>query len=361
MDETLPLPLRTDLLQWPGFQEPQAPAAPEPGPGILKADANENPYGCLPQVREALAALSPWLYPDATYTRLRQAVARYCSHGIGAEQVVLGNGADEVIDLVLRATLEPGDEAVNLPPTFGMYEFFARLNRGQVVEVPRDEAFEVPVAEVLKALTPRTKVIVVCSPNNPTGNPLPPEDLLALLETGRWILLDETYYEFSGETAAPLLREWPNLVLVRSLSKWAGLAGLRLGYGLMSPALAEFLQRMRPPYNVNAAAAAAALVSLEHAPLALAHVRQIVEERERLFARLQASEVLRPLPSQGNFLLCFVERGEPADLRAFLEAQGIWLRWFGGPRLGRAVRITVGRPQDSERILEALTAWRERR
>ncbi|MGC8838961.1 MAG: histidinol-phosphate transaminase [Anaerolineae bacterium] len=360
MDEVT-LPLRPDLQEWPGFQEPQAPEAPEPGQDILKADANENPYGCLPQVREALAGLSPWLYPDATYTRLREAVARYCGHGLAAGQVVLGNGADEVIDLVLRATLEPGDEAVNLPPTFGMYEFFIRLNRGRVLEVPRDEAFEVLVGEVLKALTPRTRVIVVCSPNNPTGNPLPRDGLLALLDTGRWVLLDETYYEFSGETAAPLLQEWPNLVLVRSLSKWAGLAGLRLGYGLMSPALAEFLQRMRPPYNVNAAAAAAALVSLEQADLALAYVRKIVEERERLFARLQVSGVLRPLPSRGNFLLCFVEQGEPAELRAFLEAQGIWLRWFGGPRLGRAVRISVGRPEDSDRLVRALTAWREQR
>lgn len=360
MDERV-LPLRADLLEWPGFQEPQAPTAPEARPGILKADANENPYGCLPQVREALAALPPWLYPDPTYSRLREAVARYCGHGIGVGRVVLGNGADEVIDLVLRAILEPGDEVINLPPTFGMYEFFARLNRGRVVEVPRDGAFEVPAAEVRKALTPRAKAIVVCSPNNPTGNPLPREDLLVLLETGRWVLLDETYYEFSGETAAPLLQEWPNLVLIRSLSKWAGLAGLRLGYGLMAPALAEFLQRMRPPYNVNAAAAAAALVSLEHAKLALVHVRKIVEERERLFAHLQASGVLRPLPSQGNFLLCFVERGAPAELRAFLEARGIWLRWFSGSRLDRAVRISVGRPEDSDRILDALAEWRERR
>lgn len=360
MDVTA-FPLRTDLLTWPGFQEPQAPETPEPGPHVLKADANENPYGCLPQVREALASLSPWLYPDATYRQLREAVARYCGHGIAAEQVVLGNGADEVIDLVLRATLEPGDGAVNLPPTFGMYEFFIRLNRGQVVEIPRDEAFEVPVGEVLRALTSRTKAIVVCSPNNPTGNPLPRDDLLALLDTGRWVLLDETYYEFSGETAASLLREWPNLVLVRSMSKWAGLAGLRLGYGLMSPALAEFLQRMRPPYNVNAAAVAAGLVSLEHADLALAYVRKIVEERERLFACLRASGVLRPLPSRGNFLLCFMEQGEPAELRSFLEGQGIWLRWFSGPRLGRAVRISVGRPEDSDRILRALAAWRERR
>ncbi len=357
----IPLSLRTDLLKWPCFQEPQAPEAPEPGPYILKADANENPYGCLPQVREALASLSPWLYPDATYRHLREAVARYCGHDIGAEQVVLGNGADEVIDLVLRATLEPGDGVVNLPPTFGMYEFFIRLNRGEVVEVPRDRAFEVPVEEVLRALTPRTKAIVVCSPNNPTGNPLPRVDLLTLLETRRWVLLDETYYEFSGETAAPLLREWPNLVLVRSLSKWAGLAGLRLGYGLMSPTLAEFLQRMRPPYNVNAAAVAAALVSLEHADLALTYVRKIVEERECLFARLGASGVLRPLPSRGNFLLCFVDQGDPAELRAFLEGQGIWLRWFGGPRLSRAVRISVGRPEDSDRLLEALARWRERR
>ncbi|MBC7224342.1 MAG: histidinol-phosphate aminotransferase family protein, partial [Anaerolineae bacterium] len=295
-----------------------------------------------------------------TYRQLREEVARYCGHGVEASHVVLGNGADEVIDLVLRATLDPGDEVVNLPPTFGMYEFFARLNRSRVVDVPRDEDFRVQPEAVRNALTPRTKVIVVCSPNNPTGNPLPWEHLLALLETGRLVLLDETYYEFHGETAAPLLREWPNLVIVRSLSKWAGLAGLRLGYGLMAPALADFLQRMRPPYNVNAAAAAAALASLRHADVALCRVRKIVEERERLFARLLESEVLRPLPSRGNFLLCFVEHGAPAALRAFLEAQGIWLRWYGRPPLERAVRITVGRPEDSDRIVDALAAWRDR-
>lgn len=361
MGDERTLPLRADLLTWPGFQEPQAPTAPDPSQDILKADANENPYGCVPQAREALAGLAPWLYPDPTYRELREEVARYCGHGLEASQVVLGTGADEVIDLVLRATLDPGDEMVNLPPTFGMYEFFARLNRGRVVDVPRDEDFQVQPQAVRNALTPRTKVIVACSPNNPTGNPLPREDLLALLETGRLVLLDETYYEFHGETAAPLLREWPNLVIIRSLSKWAGLAGLRLGYGLMTPALADFLQRMRPPYNVNAAAAAAALASLHHADLALSRVRKIVEERERLFVRLLELEVLRPQPSRGNFLLCFVKQGAPADLRAFLQARGIWLRWFSSPPLERTVRITVGRPEDSDRILRALAEWREHR
>lgn len=349
--------LRTDLQQHACFQAPPAVQVASLQDGEIKADTNENPYGCTPEARAALAGVIPSLYPDPSYIQLREALAAYC--GADAGQVVPGNGADELIDLVLRATLEPGEQAVNLTPTFGMYEFFIRLNRGEVLEVPRDAAFAVPVDGVLQALTPKTKAIFVCSPNNPSGNLLPRGDLLALLATGRLVVVDETYYEFCGQTVTPLLREYPNLAVLRTLSKWAGMAGLRLGYAVLPPDLADLLNRIRPPYNVNAAASAAALACLRRPGEALATVEKIVQERARLFARLQELEFVCPLPSEANFLLCFIREGPMASLREFLERRGIWLRWYSGPRLGRAVRITVGRPEHTDRLVAALREWRE--
>jgi len=349
--------LRSDLQNDTCFQEPQAVQPAGLADDEIKADANENPYGCIPEAQAALSGVLPSLYPDPSYRQLRREIASYC--GVDPVQVVPGNGADELIDLVLRACLEPGEEVVNLTPTFGMYEFFIRLNRGQVVEVPRDEEFNVPVDRVLQRLTSQTKAIVACSPNNPTGNLLPQRDLLALLDTGRLVILDETYYEFCGQTALPLLRDYPNLAVIRSLSKWAGMAGLRLGYAILPLEMATFLNRIRPPYNVNAAAQAAAMACLRHRDAALASAGRIARERDRLFAQLRAEDFLRPLPSQTNFILCFVRDGEMSSLREFLEGQGIWLRWFRDPRLERAVRITVGRPAHTDRLVTALREWRE--
>ncbi|NLE77542.1 MAG: histidinol-phosphate transaminase [Chloroflexi bacterium] len=347
--------LRADLQDRSRFPAPQSGEPTRQVSQAMKADANENPYGCPPQALEALRSVSPHRYPDASYTCLRQALAAYAH--VDSAQVVVGNGADELIDLTLRACLEPGETVLNFPPTFGIYDFFTHLNRGRVRELPRDDQFAVPLPGALEAASGSVKAIFVCSPNNPTGAPLPEADLLALLDTGRLVVADETYFEFCGQTAVPWLQRYPNLIVLRSLSKWAGLAGLRLGYALAAPPLADLLNGIRSPYNVNVAAEAAALACLRHAEQILGGVRRLVEERERLCACLERQGTLRPLPSQGNYLLCFLPQGDADSLRRALAGEGVLLRWYDTPRLRRAVRVSVGRPEDSDLLLAALARW----
>jgi len=319
--------------------------------GAIKLDGNENPYGPSPQARRALARYPYYhFYPDPYQRQLRQALASYV--GLGEEYLVAGAGSDELIDLVLRLFLEPGDQVLNLTPTFGMYSFCTQVCGGQVVEVPRDEGFNVDLARVRRALGPRSRVIFIASPNNPTGNPVPEETAREFLGLGLLVVVDEAYYEFYGQTLAPLVPEYENLIVLRTFSKWAGLAGLRVGYGVFPPRLAETLLRAKPPYNINVAASVAALASLEDLPYLQGNIQRLLRERERLFQGLKAVPGLQPYPSQANFILCRV----PDARRVWqgLRARGIFVRYFDTPRLRDCLRISVGKPQHTRALLQAL-------
>ncbi|MCX6023812.1 MAG: aminotransferase class I/II-fold pyridoxal phosphate-dependent enzyme, partial [Chloroflexi bacterium] len=226
-----------DALLRPHFRDTEAYASIEPvevlarrlgipEDQIVKLDGNENPYGPSPRALAALASFGGYhIYPDPAQRDLRTALAAYT--GLPVECLLPGNGSDELIDLLMRLTLEPGDNVVTSGPTFGMYSFNAGICAGSCIDVPRDAAFTVPVAALAAAVTPRTKLIILPSPNNPTGNVLPRADLLKLLKLGPLVLLDEAYGEFAGESALDLVPQHENLVVLRTFSKWAGLAGLR--------------------------------------------------------------------------------------------------------------------------------------
>ena len=237
---------------------------------ILKLDANENPYGCSPRVREALANY-PYLniYPDAAQTELRENLSQYV--GLGPEYIVAGNGSDELIDLLLRIFVAPGDEVITTVPTFDMYRFCTQVCRGKVIEVVRLANFEVDVPAIKAAITKRTRLIFITNPNNPTGTVVPRNDILALAETGLPLVIDEAYYEFSGQTVANLVPEYNNLMVLRTFSKWAGLAGLRIGYGIFPAKIADILLKIKPPYNVNMAATVAARESIKDARISPRH------------------------------------------------------------------------------------------
>ena len=227
---------------------------------VVKLNANENPYGPSPKVFEALAqAHRVHVYPDPAQVAMRKALAGYT--GIGAEHIVVGNGSDEIIDLVFRAVLAPGDCIVNSPPTFGMYDVTARICGASVIEVERDEHFALDVDGVLAAAA-QAKIIVLASPNNPSGNATPAGDIERLLDSPCVVVVDEAYAEFNARSVANLVIEHPNLVVLRTMSKWAGLAGLRVGYGMMAADMADVLMRGKPPYNVSQAAEGALLASL---------------------------------------------------------------------------------------------------
>ena len=365
---------------------------------IIKLDANENPYGASPRVYAALGdvARSPLnyhIYPDPGSTALREALSEYT--GIDASHLVAGHGADELIDLVIRLFIAPGDVVLNCPPTFGMYPFDTELNGGRVVNVPRRSDFSVDVEGVVSVVESdgMPKLLFLTSPNNPDGGLLGDDELRELLGLPLIVVLDEAYIEFASpatsiskkmsmqqrrrrvtqrdviaptnpserhannkKSRAQWVLEHENLIVLRTFSKWAGLAGLRVGYGIFPLWLVSELLKIKQPYNVNVAGAAAAIASLQDVAYLMENVRKIVEERERLFAALAEVDFLEPVPSHANFLLCRVLGRPAAELKEELARQGILVRYFETPRLREYVRISVGKPEETAALLQALTA-----
>jgi len=322
---------------------------------VIKLDGNENPYGCSPKVYQALATYPFYHnYPDPEQRELRKALERYT--GLDRTHIVCGMGSDELIDLTLRLFLKPGDEVINCPPTFGMYPFSTDVCGGRVVDIPRTEDFALDMAGIKKALTKRTKVIFVASPNNPTGDIATEKEIMELVGTGKIVVVDEAYFEFSNVTVANLVPAYPNLIVLRTFSKWAGLAGLRIGYGFFPVDIANYMMKIKQPYNANAAAQAAVLASLADIEYLRANVAKIVMERERLFGKLKGLGWLKPYPSSGNFILCSLPEGKAKKIWQQLRKKGIFVRYFDTPRLKDCLRISVGRPEDTDALIEVLTS-----
>lgn len=378
----------------PGLAAMKGYAAIEPveileqqtGRRIIKLDGNENPYGCSPKVYQSLSNYSYYhIYPDPEQRMLRRALKEYT--GLSCEYIVCGNGSDELIDLILRLFLQPGDEVINCPPTFGMYPVSTDVCGGKVVDVSRDENFAVDIPGIKRALNEKTKVIFIASPNNPTGNGIIEEEVIELVGTGRIVVVDEAYFEFSNMTMAKLVLEHPNLVVLRTFSKWAGLAGLRIGYGIFSTEIAAYLMKIKPPYNINVAAQAAVLASLADIDYLRSNVAKITAERERLLTKLGELEWLKPYPSQANFILCSLHcssgsfssrQSEPSacwhseaspgchseersneespakQLWRQLRKKGIFVRYYDSPGLENCLRISVGKPGDTDALINAL-------
>jgi histidinol-phosphate aminotransferase len=325
---------------------------------IVKLDANENPYGPSPGVREALAAMPhPHIYPDPESRHLRRALADYA--GLPSKYLLVGHGADELIDLVMRLFITPGDVILNCPPTFGMYRFDAAVNGARVLSLTRRANFGLDVGCIVEAVSgePRAKLLFVTSPNNPDGGLLPDDDLRRLLRLPLIVVLDEAYVEFAGLEHSRIgwVTELDNLIVLRTFSKWAGLAGLRLGYGAFPPTIIEHLWKIKQPYNVSVAAQVAGLASLADLDYLRANVARIIAERERLAEALSEVSYLRPYPSYANFILCQVVGRDARELRQALAARGILIRYYSSPGLTDHVRFSVGTPEQTERLVAELS------
>ena len=326
---------------------------------IVKLDANENPYGPSPRAVQAMSNF-PYnhIYPDPSHTLLREALGGYTR--LDRDYILCGSGSDELLDLVLRLFIEPGDAIINCPPTFGMYSFLAGVCGARIVEAPRRSDFSIDV-EAIEACfaedgahSRRAKVIFICQPNNPDGSMTDEADLRRLLQLPVVVVVDEAYTEFSGETVASWVPHYPNLVVMRTFSKWAGLAGLRVGYGLFPLDIIAQLWKIKQPYNINVAAQAAALASLEDLDYLQGNVQRIVQERGRLFGLLQTIPYLRPHPSRSNFILCDVVGREARDLKRVLEKRGVLVRYYDKPGIADSIRISAGMPEQTDVLIEAL-------
>jgi histidinol-phosphate aminotransferase len=323
---------------------------------IIKLDANENPYGPLPQVSGALSDLqNTHIYPDPESRRVRALLADL--HRIPEESILIGAGADELIDLIMRLVIDPGDGLINCPPTFGMYAFDAILNQANIINVQRLSDFSLDVEEIQKAIqVHQPKLIFLAHPNNPDGKLIPAEVIESLLASPLLVVLDEAYINFSvtEDDWIQKVSEYDNLIALRTFSKWAGLAGLRIGYGVFPENFVPVLMKAKQPYNVSVAAQEAACVSLHNIEQLNHNTAQIILERQRLFEKLSNITWLKPFPSSANFILCKVIGKTALDVKQRLREKGILIRHFNKPGLEDHVRISVGRPEHTDRLIDVL-------
>lgn len=329
---------------------------------ILKLDLNENLFGASPLALQALANLScAHFYSDADCSELRNALSDFT--GAPAETILIGNGADELIDLTANVMLDAGDSVIICPPAFSMYSVCTSLHQGRIIEVPRLSDFQLDMASISTVVEQEhPKMIYITSPNNPDGCLINPADIDTLLNLPILVVLDEAYIEFSegggtfGQQNSRIREviERKNLAVLRTFSKWAGLAGLRIGYGAFPDWLVPVLWKVKLPYNINAAAEAAALASLRDLDILAERISIIQNERKRMIDALARLPYILPYSSQANFLLCRIIGRSAADLFQILLKKGILIRYFGMPPLTEYIRISIGRPQDNDRLLQAL-------
>jgi histidinol-phosphate aminotransferase len=325
---------------------------------VIKLDTNENPYGTTLRVQEALASYDRYhRYPDPDQRVARERVAAYA--GASFDRIIIGNGADELIDLILLATLDPGDEVIVPIPTFGVYAQRPPLFNGVIRLVNRLPDFELDLDAIDAAITDRTKVIFIASPNNPTGNLVSQQQLVHVLRSGALVVVDEAYFEFATKTLLPFTTEFDNMVILRTFSKWSGLAGMRVGYGIFPLSLASQLWKVKQPFNVSVAGLKSVEAVLDDVDFLQDSVRRIRVERGRLYRSLRKLNFLQPFPSQGNYILCQVTRGDAHMIQRRLARLGILIRQYSSPDLRDYLRITVGKPEETDVLIAALHALAE--
>lgn len=325
-------------------------------PDVIRMMSNENLLPPSEKVLQAVlrAARQGNLYPGSG-PELRQKLAEL--NGLSAEQVVLGDGSTDIINSVIHTFVAPGEQALISVPTFPMYESRVRLCGGKPVLVPMTPEFEWDIPALLDAITPQTKLIFICSPNNPTGNQIAEADLLTLLETGIPMFFDEAYYELEDEPLSRvyLMKKYPHMVVNRTLSKAYGLAGFRVGYLLCEAGLANYINRVKIAWNVSLPALAAALAGVTDEADAQLKRQTIIDGREMIFEEINAIPEVRALPSEGNFVL--IDAGglgkTSQEIVAAMRTRGIFLRPMGGHHMDRGfLRVTVGAPEHNRYFLD---------
>jgi histidinol-phosphate aminotransferase len=322
------------------------------GEAKIFLDANENSLG---------SPLTKWYnrYPDPYQKELKQALSRIKT--VPVENIFLGNGSDECIDLLYRCFCEPGkDNVIICPPTYGMYEVSAAINDVEVKKVTLLENFQLNMEGIEEAIDERTKIIWICSPNNPTGNSIAYQDIEVLLNnfTGL-IVVDEAYINFAKQrTLTRDLKEYPNLVVMQTLSKAWGLAALRLGMLFSSAEIIGWLNKIKPPYNINQATQELALKALNEVDQVNEMIRQIVQMRDEVGQQLlQLPIVKKVYPSDANFLLVQVDNA--VKVYEHLLADGIVVRDRSKVKLcDGCLRITIGTEDENRKLIDRLTTYK---
>lgn len=318
------------------------------GEARIFLDANENSFGS-PLERDYNR------YPDPLQTKIKQKIAE--KYGVGSSEIFIGNGSDEAIDLLFRIFCRPGkDNVLICPPTYGMYEVSADINDVRVKRENLTEDFQLNLRAIEKAVDKKTKLMFICSPNNPTGNSFARKDILYLAESfGGILVVDEAYIHFSGEKSLiDEIRAFPNLVVLQTFSKAWGLAGLRVGLAFANEEIIELFNKIKPPYNVSQIAQEAVVEAFENFEKTEKTISKIIAEREKLTANLAKNPLVTKIyPTDANFVL--VRTKNANEIYQFLLDEKIVVRNRNKVELcAGCLRITVGTPRENEILLNAL-------
>lgn len=347
--------LAQPLEQWTNSLESASKRLGIPKERLAKLSSNENLYGPSPKVREAIVNFDElYYYPDPLYVNLREALAKHT--GAPAERIIVGNGLDEVIDLLMRVLLRPGDKILDCPPSFEVYAIQAQTCHANAITAPRRADFSLDVDAIERAFASNEniKLLWLTSPNNPDGSMLPHADLERLLKLPTFVMVDEAYVDFAPYSFMNWTHQYENLGVLRTFSKGPALAGLRIGYGVFPKILADNIWKIVPPFNVNTLGVVAALAALEDWDYTRAVAAKTVEEREKLFEELHQFPFLKPYRSHGSFILCKVIGRSAADVRNDLAKQGVLIRLFDNAYTPNCIRISIGTPRETAMLLDGL-------
>jgi histidinol-phosphate aminotransferase len=331
--------------------------------GLVKLDAMENPYDWPEALKtewlEVMRGVSINRYPNPLAPELQSALR--LSMGIPEDQgLLLGNGSDELIQLLALAGAQPGLKVLSLEPGFVMYRMIARFAGMDHIGVPLlSDSFDLDLPTVLKAIERERPVLTfVAYPNNPTGNLFDQQDVIEIVESAPGlVVVDEAYAPFTDSSFLTRLGEWSNLLVMRTVSKM-GLAGLRLGYLAGAPEWLNEIDKIRLPYNINSLTQASAAFALKHRSIFDGQTASIRKERTRLYDALCAIDGLRPYPSEANFILLRLPAGSADRTYAGLKSRGVLVKNLHGahPLLADCLRVTVGAPEENRALLSALKA-----
>ncbi len=322
----------------------------------IKIDANESNSNIfseiMPEIWGNVMKEDINRYPDSEASELRGAISAFI--GVPAEKILCGNGSDELIKIIIDAFVNPGEAVLSHSPTFGMYGISTRVSGGSYMEIETDDTFEIDVDDLIaKANEASAKLIFLCNPNNPTGNIVEKKQIRRILrETKSILVLDEAYIEFAGESMVDEVDDWENLIIMRTLSKAFGLAGLRLGYIITGGPIMEVVKAIKPPYNLNRISQRLGREVLAHSSFINRNIEAIKAERERMLEDLLKIKELKVFPTKSNFILLKTDQAEKLD-RAF-KKESILIRKYSGGRLENCLRISIGSRSENETVMDVI-------
>lgn len=321
---------------------------------IIKLDTGENPYMENLLDKNILSNVNFFTYPDPSCKQLKQELSKYLR--VPPSWIVCGNGSDELIDIIIKTFISLQDEVIINPPTFPMYEFYTKLAGGKIKPVLRNNNFIINTKEILKSITLKVKLVFIDTPGNPTGALTDFKDIEKILKKNCIAIVDEAYFEYYGKTAIPFLQKYQNLIVLRTFSKWSGLAGLRIGYAVANPQIITLLESVKSPYNVNSLAQGMGIFVLKNKEKILKKLNSLTKKRNYFTEELSKIPSIKAYPSSGAYII-FQPSDSALELQKFLRKNGILVKYVNQPLLQNSIRINICGEKEIKHVICAIKKY----